>query len=118
MASTQAAEGDLVLGLLLKWAVGILTSGMVSAVLWRRALRAEAALALERLHRRTAEADLVAARDELSARADERRMLGQAKLGEPSASDDGQRLSPSGLLTGSGKVVALRLRLRERRRAR
>ncbi len=113
-STTQQGGGDDVASMILRWAIAILTSGLLSAILLRRAMKAEAALNIEKSARLLAEAGLTAARDELAARAGERRLLGLAKR-DSLTEDDDQRPSPTGIIT-SGKVVTLRLRLRERRR--
>jgi hypothetical protein len=115
-STTQHGGGDDVAAMILRWAVALLTSGFVSAVLLRRAMKAEAALTAEKNARLLAEAGLTAARDELAARAGERRLLGLAKR-DSVPGDDEQRPSSTGIITG-GKVVALRIRVQERRRRR
>ncbi len=100
--------------MILRWAVAILTSGLLSILLLRRAVRAEAKLDAEKAARLLVEAELAAARDELAARAGERRLLGLAKRGDAPAEEPPRRPSSAGLIAG-GRVTVLRLKLRARR---
>ena len=117
MASpTTQGSGDAVATIILRWAVAILTSGLLSIFLLRRAVRAEASLDAEKRARALLEAELAAARDELAARGCERRLLALAKRDGAAPAEEPQRRS-SGLIAG-GRVVTLRLKLRASRRPR